>query len=289
MVTNELHVTFRGPTVGEYGVSLDDLQNTLDGVRRAITLMVGHLMGVDASRGRPPNLVREQSSLRLVNTSQGSLVTELSVGMPPNVAGPSQDYAQRALDRIVGWQPENDGSFPEPVADVLRAVGTRLSPEVRVVWLDIPRSDRRLEIRRTGRERSVATQNERALLHGWLKQVNWARRTAQLHRYERKYVQLRFDAALDDEMLRLATQYVEVRGRGQFNKDDSWKTVQVEQINGTRSWRGTFDLEVFRNNPNPKIFDPDKVVTASEPFDVDEFLRIIYEGRDVGRKEPSEW
>lgn len=286
---DELHVTFEGPEVGEYGVLLDDLQKTLNGVRRAVTLMVRHLMGVDTSRGRPPNPVREQSSLRLVGTSHGSLVAELSVGMPSNAAGSSQDYGQRALDQIVGWQPENDDSFPEPVADALRAIGTRLSPEVSVVWLGIPSSGRRLEIRRKGRERSVATRSERALLHGWLKQVNWARRTAQLHRYEREYVQLRFDAALDDEMLRLATQYVEVRGRGQFNKDDSWRTVQVEQVNGTRSWRETFDLEAFRNNPNPKIFDPDKVVTASEPFDVDEFLRIIYEGRDVGRKEPSEW
>ncbi len=43
-------------------------------------------------------------------------------------------------------------------------------------------------------------------------------------------------------------------------------------------------MEAFLNDPNPKIFDPETVVRASEPFDVDEFLRGIYEGRNVGRK-----
>ena len=44
-------------------------------------------------------------------------------------------------------------------------------------------------------------------------------------------------------------------------------------------------LTSFLNDPNPKIFDPEKVVTACEPFDVDRFVGIIHEGRDVGRKE----
>lgn len=48
-----------------------------------------------------------------------------------------------------------------------------------------------------------------------------------------------------------------------------------------RTWNEPFDLEAFLNDPNPKIFDPDKVVTASEPFDVDEFNRLIRESRDM--------
>ena len=47
-----------------------------------------------------------------------------------------------------------------------------------------------------------------------------------------------------------------------------------------RHWSEPFDLEKFLNDPNPKIFDPDKVVTASEPFDVDEFLRFVHHMRD---------
>ena len=52
-----------------------------------------------------------------------------------------------------------------------------------------------------------------------------------------------------------------------------------------RSWGEPFDMDEFLNDPNPKIFDPDNLVTASEPFDVDEFVGIIHAGRDEGRKD----
>ena len=38
---------------------------------------------------------------------------------------------------------------------------------------------------------------------------------------------------------------------------------EVEQISGTRSCREPSDLEAFRNNPNPKIFDSDDLVVSS--------------------------
>lgn len=127
-----------------------------------------------------------------------------------------------------------------------------------------------------------------ALVSGRLKVINWDKRTAQLHRYGDSYVPLRFDANKDDEMRRLVNQYVEVRGKGRINRNDRWQWVRVEEITETRSWREPFDLEAFLNNPNPKIFDPDNIVTASEPFDVDEFIRVIHEGRDVGLEESSD-
>ena len=49
-----------------------------------------------------------------------------------------------------------------------------------------------------------------------------------------------------------------------------------------------FDLEAFLNAPNPRIFDPERVVMASEPFDVDEFVRVIHEGREIGSGEPTD-
>ncbi len=51
--------------------------------------------------------------------------------------------------------------------------------------------------------------------------------------------------------------------------------------NPKAAWRKPFDVETFRNNPYPKIFDPEKLVTASERFDVDAFVRTIREGRNV--------
>ena len=89
-------------------------------------------------------------------------------------------------------------------------------------------------------------------------------------------------------MQRLATQHVEVRGRGQFNRKGDWTTISVEQITAARSWGEPFDMDEFLNDPDPKIFNPDNLVTASEPFDVDEFVRVIHAGRDEGRKEQSD-
>ena len=125
-----------------------------------------------------------------------------------------------------------------------------------------------------------------AILFGWLREVNWASGTAQLHDYGSGYVSLRFAPALGDDMRRLATEYVEARGRGRFDKHDRWTTVKVEKVSDTPSWREPFDIDALLKNPNPKIFDPEKVVTVSEPFDVDEFIRVIHEGRDAGHEEP---
>ena len=123
--------------------------------------------------------------------------------------------------------------------------------------------------------------DESALVEGRLMAVNWAYGTAELHYIPQRIVLLRFDPALNDDMRRLATQYVEIRGRGRFKDNDEWDVIYVEQITSTRSWSEPFDLDAFRNDPNPKIFDLEKVVTVSEPFDVDEFIRVIHEGRDV--------
>ena len=122
-----------------------------------------------------------------------------------------------------------------------------------------------------------------ALLHGWLKEVNLEERTAQLHDYPSSYVRLRFNEALDAEMSRLATQYVVIEGQGTFDAEGEWTAVDVSQIT-PGSENKPFDLEAFRNAPDPKVFDPDQIITASEPFDVDEliqFIRDIREDREL--------
>ncbi len=126
---------------------------------------------------------------------------------------------------------------------------------------------------------------ENSLLYGWLKEVNRHTGTAQLHDYSGSYVRLSFGDANAQDMKRLATQYVEIRGRGRFDQNGDWTTVAVEEISAVRSLGEPFDMEHFLNDPSPKTFDSDNLVTASEPFDVDEFVRNIHADRDEGRKE----
>ena len=124
--------------------------------------------------------------------------------------------------------------------------------------------------------------DELALVQGRLMEVNWACGTAELHREHGTVVPLRFEPALNDAMRRLAMQHVEIRGRGRFNDNDEWDMVCVDQITGTRAWSKPFDLEAFRNDPNPKVFDANKLVAidlTEEEWEA--FNRAICEGRDA--------
>lgn len=271
---NRLHVTFEGPRVSGQGLAVEDLQKTLTHVQRAVRLMVGHLMGAGRSgRGRPSKVVRDQSALRLVGTSAGSLVAVLELSPP---------YGPEAVNRIIRWEGDQDRSFPPGVTEELMAARRGLSAEVDQIRLTAPDAGRSLTLTRISHVRDRATSEKiDATMQGRLMVVNWMRRTAELHNYGQPGVRLRFGPELDEEMQRHATRYVEVGGRGQVAADGSLVQLHVRQIRGTRSWRDSFDLDELLNAPNPKIFDPKNVVSASEPFDVEDFMLIIREGRDA--------
>ena len=227
--------------------------------------------------------------LRQGAPSAGSVEAELVLSAESDNGQPPADHCL-AAERLLGWREdlgEDGDQFPPIVVEELAAIGSDLSPAVSAVRLADPVSGRCLELRRKEIAEPLSDQIEDALLHGWLKEVNWHDRTAQLHEGDGTRIPLCFDVILDWEMLRLATSYVKVCGRATFEDDDSIKMFHVERISGTRSCREPSGLEAFLNDPNPKIFDPDDIVTASEPFDVDEFLRTIYEGRSSKGREVS--
>lgn len=280
-MTDRLDVAFEGPRVDDAGVALDDFRKTLDHLQRAMRLMVGHLAGVDLSSGRPPDLVREQSALRLLGTSRGSLVAELGVAPP----GGARRYGSAALDAITGASGLDDPALPGPVRESLAAIGADLSPEIVAASVGGASHGRRLRIERRPRgKRRPRAESEPALAHGLLLEVNWEQGTAQLHEPygdRDRHIQIRFGPEMAGDMRRLATEYVEVRGSGRFDDEGNWRHVHAESIEGARSMREPFDMDAFLDNPRPKIFRSDEVVAAIEPFDVDEFIRIIREGRDA--------
>ena len=173
---------------------------------------------------------------------------DLELESPPAGQAYLDDLGTQAIAAIQAWDGSDDSTLPTIVTDRLYEAASAVPQDVRL-WIGGPEASRRVEVKRRDRGASRRPRDEEALLRGWLREVNWDRRTAQLHDYAGGYVSLRFDDALDDEMLRLATQYVEVRGTGRFNKDDEWATVHVEQLNETRSWSEPFDLDAFLDDP----------------------------------------
>ena len=99
-------------------------------------------------------------------------------------------------------------------------------------------------------------------LHGRLKNVSLRYGTAELHRYSEEPVPLRFDRKLDYKMIRLRNKYIKIKGRGVLNEEeDRWESVHVKDANDEPYGKKSFDLEAFRNNPKPKKFDLDNMVT----------------------------
>ena len=281
MTNEQLVVTLDGPGIGESGVPLDTFTVVLDRIQSAMRLMVGHLGGRQPSPGQPPSWVRDQCRMRLTATRSGSFVAQLT--LEPSRDGQTDmfGYGSRALEAILDWDGRENFTLPPMVVDELQQAASSLPEDVQL-WLGDGDESRKVEVGRAVRVDKLAPQADKAVLEGWLKEVNWDRRTAQLHQFGGEYVRLRFDAELDDEMLRLATRYIEVRGRGRFNRSDEWTTVDIGQIRETRSWQQPFDLEAFRNHPSPKVFDPEKIVAidlTDEEWET--FDKAIREGRDA--------
>ena len=295
-MTDRFEVAFEGPGIESDGVPWADFQATLEHVQRAVRLMVAEMVGGAAGGGRPSDLVRRESALRLLPTSRGSLRVQIGlesrngltivVGEYEVIVG---EYGAMALDRIFAVE-EATETLPESVLSELHLIGTDVSSAIGVVRLSSPTGERSWKFHcapSTPRQRA-ADNEEQALLSGWLREVDWANRSARLHRSDGPYIRLAFDAALDDEMHRLANTYVEVRGSGSFDAMDRWRTVQVEQLASAHSGNEPFDVERFLNAPNPKVFDANKMVTASEPFDADEFLSVIRQARHVVGEEAAD-
>ena len=286
MVNKQMFVTLDGPGIEEYGVPVDGLAVALTGFQDALRLMVEYLGEREPGPGQPPKWAREQSRLRLTSTRPGSFAAELALVTSPVAWRENPGYGTQALDAILAWDGGDDYTLPRKVTDRIRKVADSLPADMRL-WLGEPEKLRKVEVTRTEQKIALTPSLETIMVYGHLRAVNWGRRTAQLHIYDAKPVNLKFDASLDTVMRDLATQYVKVAGRGRFSNPETWPTVQVEQISQASHQGQPFDLEGFLNRPNPKLFDPDQVVTVSEPFDVDDFIRLIREGRDVGSDEVS--
>lgn len=284
-MNNRLSLTFEGPLIGDHGVPLDDLVNTVTHLQRAIRILIREFEGIEGRLGRPPQVVVEQSTLRLVGTSPGSVITDWELTPPVGVQPSLVKSGERAVQTIFDQGETSDGranSLSPTVVAELDEIANDLSVDVNVVKITSPNSVRSIEFRRPATRKPDTTEPAERVetkMSGRLLEVNWDRCTAQLHRYSDKYVRLTFDPGLGEDMQRLATQFVVVHGQGSIDDADSWKQFEVDRLEPTQSWAEPFDLDAVLNDPNRKVFRRDQMVTASEPFDVVEFNRIVRQGR----------
>ena len=281
-MAEKLFVTFADADsdADKKGVGVDCLIATLSAVQDAARITANDLAARAApNAAKPPqDAANAQTALRLVAVGEGSFAAELELESPSS-GEYEREYASRALDALLRWDGYEDSSLPIEAARRLHGIRRAIPMDTRV-WLGDGEDRRIVEIKRAAHADNPDSEPVSATLYGWLKEVNWAERTAQLHMYaDDDFIRLRFEESLDAEMIRLATRRVEVRGVGKFNDAGDWTSVRVDSIKWTGTGGKPFDFDAFRNNPNPKIFRSENVIRASEPYDVDEFMRLIKEGR----------
>ena len=279
----QINVIFEGPAI-DSGVSVHDLNEVLNGLQDAVRLMVAHLSGAK-TRGRPPEWLRRQSALRLQAVFPGSFGAALSLS-PPDRPSAAENYGAQAMDAIFSWGAADNPDLPDLVVNRLNDIGTRMSPEIRMIRFDDPSSDRQFTIARTPRQRQPAPPRQHeiveamALLYGRLLEVNWNAGTAQLHSYDAPIVALRFESSLNESMRLLATRFVKVTGNAYSADGEQWNTVAVHEISDEPS-----EIDDFYARP-PKVFDPAQATgfyqhDANDPVDINEFILTIHQGRDL--------
>lgn len=283
VAATQINIIFEGPDTRN-GVSVNDLHEVLNGFQDAVRLMAAHLAGAK-TRGRPPEWLRQQSALRLQAVFPGSFGATLAFSPHYNPSA-AANYGEQAMDSIFSWGADPNHDLPDDVVNRLNDIGSKLSPEIRMIRFGHSSSDRQFTIARTYRRQQPARPRRReiaettALLYGRLLEVNWNAGTAQLHSYGAPIVALRFDANLNENMRQLATRFVKVTGRARIADGDAWVDVAVHTISAEWS-----EIDDFYARP-PQIFDPSQATgfyrqDDDDPVDIKEFIHTMHKGRDL--------
>ena len=130
---------------------------------------------------------------------------------------------------------------------------------------------------REGQQEDSVELIEDALVMGKLMEVDWTNKTARLDRFHQKSVKLRFNKAMDEEMRRFATEFVQIEGNGYLRAPDTDKEewVHIEVASVSIPYQGG----------EPKVFRKADLEGMESPFrsneELQEFIDLIREARHV--------
>ena len=140
--------------INDHGVPFEDLVKTVAHLQRAIRLLIREFEGIDATLGRPPQIVVEQSTLRLIGTSSGSVKTEWEltppVGVQPhlNRSGVPRSARKSIFDQCDASDGQITQLSPTVEAE-LNEIANDLSADVDIVKMTSASQNRSIEFRRS--------------------------------------------------------------------------------------------------------------------------------------------
>ena len=204
----------------------------------ALREMIRHLWGVDADTGRPGRLsdaLRAASALKLVSVDRGSYAMTIEIAEPWAV--PSNPFTRHdrpaetmpdaplaGLNALLTGAAADIDGLPEKVSGHLQKMQSRLPEGIDAIRVsdNATRVAFTLERRRQGRRGQIT-------LYGRLQEVNWARRSAELHSLS-GVTKLSFPESLADAMLAAARKYVAITGAGVAATDGQAARIDVASV-----------------------------------------------------------
>ena len=204
----------------------------------ALREMIRHLWGVDADTGRPSDALRAASALKLVSVDRGSYAMTIEIAEP--WAAPSGPFTRHGRPAetmpdaplaglnalLTGAAADMDG-LPAKVSGHLQKMQSRLPEGIDAIRV----SDNAARVAFTIERRRRRRQGRRGqiTLYGRLQEVNWARRSAELHSLS-GVTGLSFPESLADAMLAAARKYVAITGAGVAATDGQAARIDVASV-----------------------------------------------------------
>ena len=211
--------------------------------RAALREMIRYLSGggSEAGRdGRPSDALRAASALKLVSVDHGSYAMTIEIAEPWAVhSGPFAQYywsdetmpdvPLAALNALLDGAATDLDELPEKVSGHLYKMQSRLPEGIDAIRVSDNAAMTAFTIERRQRRRRRQSQRSQITQYGRLQEIDWARRSAELHSLF-GVTKLHFPEILAEDMLAAARKYVEITGEGVIAATGQIISITVKSI-----------------------------------------------------------
>ena len=211
--------------------------------RAALREMIRHLWGggSEAGRGgRPSDALRAASALKLVSVDHGSYAITIEIAEPWAVRSGSfsqyywsdeimLDVPLAALNALLDGAATGVDELPEKVSKHLYKMQSRLPEGIDAIRVSDNAAMTAFTIERRQRRRRRQSQRTQITQYGRLQEIDWARRSAELHSLF-GVTRLYFPESLADDMLAADRKYVEITGEGIIAATGQTTSITVTSV-----------------------------------------------------------
>lgn len=264
-----LEVHLDGPAVKGHRISVDDFGRLIHNIQLATKRLGQRIAGQEGKRvGRLLKDVEASCSLQVVALKPGSVRVHL--GLPPQPSQPSMfgDTGVLALERLLDglemldrsddeWPTDFDPAVTDPVLELGRILkhgvekiqfkfGTRSGQPRKTTYTS--------KLREKIEKRISAPTHQQFPLVGFLLEIDFKDRTAEVHQTLGRVVKVSFPEAMDDIVLEGAKRQVKVIAIG--DKDDTGRIGNVEAVHLEICDSTPRGSRVLEQSPRFKTEDP---------------------------------